>query len=111
MSFTRTFVSGLIAATVALGSLAATTQQSSAKKLSPGEAAAIAGVGGFILGAALAQPRYYDEPVYHAPHQYKKVKYYGYNSHVAKCFAKYKSYDPETDTYLGYDGYRRYCNL
>lgn len=105
MSFTRTVVSGLIASAVALGSLAATTQQSSAKKLSPGEAAAIAGVGGFILGAIVSQPpRYYGEP-----HYYKKVKYYG--THEERCFAKYKSYDPYSDTYLGYDGYRHYCNL
>lgn len=31
--------------------------------------------------------------------------------HVARCAAKYKSYDVRTDTFLGYDGIRHPCNL
>lgn len=31
------------------------------------------------------------------------------NSHVRWCLRRYRSYNPRTDTYLGYDGYRRRC--
>lgn len=31
--------------------------------------------------------------------------------HVARCYARYKSYDERTDTFMGYDGYRHPCNL
>lgn len=33
------------------------------------------------------------------------------SSHVARCDAHYRSYDPYTDTFLGYDGYRHQCRL
>lgn len=32
-------------------------------------------------------------------------------SHVDACYARYRSYDERTDTYLGYDGIRHRCNL
>jgi hypothetical protein len=32
-------------------------------------------------------------------------------SHEARCAARYRSYDPATDTFMGYDGERRYCRL
>lgn len=32
-------------------------------------------------------------------------------SHVDACFARYKSYDERTDSFLGYDGNRHLCNL
>ena len=102
--FKRTLVSGLIATTVAAGSLAGTVQPSAAhdhhhhrRELGIGLAA---GVGGFVLGSLLAQqPRtvYVDD---------------GYDSiHVRRCMARYASYDPGSDTYVGYDGYPRYCRL
>jgi hypothetical protein len=31
--------------------------------------------------------------------------------HVERCAARYRSYDPSSDTYLGYDGYRHQCTL
>lgn len=31
--------------------------------------------------------------------------------HVARCYARYKSYDERSDTFLGYDGIRHRCNL
>lgn len=59
--------------------------------------AAIGIIGGII--ASQAQPRYYEPaPVYGAP-----------VGDDAYCFSKYKSYDPESGTYLGYDGYRHPC--
>lgn len=33
------------------------------------------------------------------------------NSHAARCYARFRSYDERSDTYLGYDGNRHYCNL
>jgi hypothetical protein len=36
---------------------------------------------------------------------------YDYRSHVARCEARYRSYDARTDTFLGYDGKRHRCNL
>lgn len=34
-----------------------------------------------------------------------------FNSHTEACYARYRSYDERTDTYLGYDGRRHLCNL
>ena len=39
--------------------------------------------------------------------------YYGNDyggGHVQYCLDRYRSYDPRTNTFLGYDGYRRECN-
>jgi hypothetical protein len=33
------------------------------------------------------------------------------DGHVRACLDAYRSYDPRTDTYLGYDGYRHRCDL
>jgi hypothetical protein len=33
------------------------------------------------------------------------------SSHVQACKNHYRSYDPATDTFLGYDGWRHYCRL
>ena len=101
--FKRTLVSGLIATTVAAATLAGTIQPSAAhghhhhREIGIGIAA---GVGGFVLGSLLSQqPR----PVY--------VEDYGESRHVRSCLARYASYDPYSDTYVGYDGYRHYCRL
>ena len=32
------------------------------------------------------------------------------NSHVQWCLNNYRSYDPNSDTFMGYDGYRHRCN-
>ena len=34
-----------------------------------------------------------------------------YDAHVEACYDRYRSYDEETDTFLGYDGRRHACNL
>lgn len=33
----------------------------------------------------------------------------GYDAHVEWCLNRYRSYNPRTDTFLGYDGRRHYC--
>ena len=65
------------------------------------------GWGGFAAGAAagalLAAPYYYGPP----PPAY----YYGAapGDAVGYCMQRFKSYDPRSGTYLGYDGYRHPC--
>ncbi len=60
-------------------------------------------IGGAIIGGAIANSRrhyYYAEPpVYDGPP----------DDAVAYCMRQFKSYDPRTGTYLGYDGYRHPC--
>ncbi|RWA77007.1 BA14K family protein [Mesorhizobium sp.] len=102
--FKRTLVSTLIATTVAAGTLVGTVQPSAAhghhhrRELGIGIAA---GVGGFVLGSLLAQQQ--PRTVY--------VEEDGGAWHVRRCLARYDSYDPGSDTYIGYDGYPHYCRL
>lgn len=107
MSFKSKMISGLLATAVVATGLIATVEQSSAGSLTKAEAAALAGAGGFIAGAIIAGGmRPAPEPYYDA--------YYAadpYDSHVQRCLARYRSYDPRTDTYVGYDGRLRYCQL
>ena len=65
-----------------------------------GAAAAAGAVGlatGAIIGGAIAQQQ--AAPVYVAPNQ----------GSVAYCSQRFKSYDPASGTYLGYDGLRHPC--
>jgi hypothetical protein len=63
---------------------------------------------GAILGGLLAAPYYYPGPYYY----YSEPEYY-YGpvpeDAVAYCMRRFKSYDPVSGTYLGYDGYRHPC--
>lgn len=34
-----------------------------------------------------------------------------YDSHVDACYARYRSYDERSDSFMGYDGVRHRCNL
>lgn len=102
MSLKTKIASTLLSLTVLAGVLGGTVAQSEAKKLSKGEVAAIAGVGGVLLGLGIANAN-------------RGPDYYGYSNswdaHVQRCFARYRSYNPYTDTYVGYDGYERRCRL
>jgi hypothetical protein len=55
---------------------------------------------GAIIGGALAAQR----PYYYAP-----GPVYRSGDADAYCFSRFKSYDPGSGTYLGYDGYRHPC--
>ena len=57
---------------------------------------------GAILGGLLAAPYYYGPPpgYYYGPPPGDAVAY---------CMQRFKSYDPRSGTYLGYDGYRHPC--
>jgi uncharacterized protein YcfJ len=54
-----------------------------------------AAFGAVIGGMLAAQPRYYGRQAY--------------GSAVSWCMRRYRSYDPYSRTYLGYDGYRHSC--
>ena len=72
-------------------------------------------LGGAIIGGALAAPYYYDRPYayYPAPRYYAPApSYYAApppGDADAYCFSRFRSYDPRTRTYMGYDGYRHPC--
>ena len=66
----------------------------------PGAAAALSIIGlaaGVIAGAALAP----------APYPYPYVV--GDPNWIAYCSSRYRSFDPASGTYLGFDGNRHYC--
>jgi hypothetical protein len=54
---------------------------------------------GVIIGGALAAPPYY----------YRRRPAYAYDEAIAYCLRRFKSYDVESMTYLGYDGRRHPC--
>jgi hypothetical protein len=56
-----------------------------------------AGILGFAAGAAIAGAAANNSA--------------GWRAHVADCSDAYRSYDPRSDTYLGYDGLRHRCAL
>lgn len=95
-----------------------------------GIAAGIAG--GLILGGIIAsQPRYYYGPrgynydyyyggppplfygprVFYPPGHYGPLVGPGYGppDWIAYCFSRYRSFDPASGTYMGYDGRRHVC--
>jgi BA14K-like protein len=74
---------------------------------------------GLIIGGLVAAPHYYEGPYpyYYYPYYYPGYyapRYvgpigYGAPGWEAYCFSRYRSFDPISGTYLGYDGMRRYC--
>lgn len=60
---------------------------------------------GAIVGGLLAAP-YYSGYYYGPPRVYYAPPLGGA---VAYCMQRFRSYDPRTGTYLGYDGYRHPC--
>jgi BA14K-like protein len=65
-------------------------------------------IGGMLLGGIIASQanRYYDGPAYYGP-----PGYYGPrdDAWLNYCFSRYRSFDPGSGTYMGYDGRRHYC--
>ncbi|KKB11369.1 hypothetical protein VE25_13135 [Devosia geojensis] len=75
---------------------------------------------GAILGSALSQPqpRVNDRVIYLDDEPYYRDRYPSHprysdawEAHVAACYARYRSYDERTDTFMGYDGYRHRCMM
>jgi hypothetical protein len=75
-------------------------------------------VAGAVIGGAIASQGYYGGPGYYAPGYYDD-QYYDDGAvvvvapqgddDVAYCRQTYRSYDPQSGTYLGNDGYRHPC--
>ncbi|HZP78877.1 MAG TPA: BA14K family protein [Pseudolabrys sp.] len=68
-------------------------------------------LGGLILGgiAASQGPYYYGPGYYYGP---PPGYYYGpgyAGDWMAYCASRYRSFDPASGTYVGYDGRRHYC--
>jgi hypothetical protein len=77
-------------------------------------------VAGALVGGAIASQGYYDGgPGYYAPGYYDNgyddggavavAPAPGGDDAVAYCMQTYRSYDPQSGTYLGTDGYRHPC--
>lgn len=68
----------------------------------PNVGSVAAGLFGFAVGAAIMS-------------NMNRDRGYGYDDafdeHVAACEARYRSYNAETDMFLGYDGKHHRCNL
>lgn len=80
-------------------------------------AAVVAGIFGLAAGAiiagALAPPLHPAAPYRVAPRRvapYRVAPSYA-TSDIAYCSRKYRSFDPVSFTYLGYDGRRHYCRI
>ena len=104
MSLKSKLISTVISITIAAGALAGAVQPSAAGGLSKGEAAALAGIGGFIIGSAFAGSQHH-----HHGHGVHGVS--SWEVHVRRCYARYRTYDHRTDTYVGYDHQYHYCRL
>lgn len=75
-------------------------------------------IGGLIVGGLIASqwPRHYYGSYYGYP-AYPYYPYYPYPAYrsypagdpIAYCMRRFKSYDPYSMTYLGYDGFRHPC--
>ncbi|MGE0008433.1 MAG: BA14K family protein [Parvibaculaceae bacterium] len=64
---------------------------------------------GVYLGLGLApffSPYYYNDYPYYAPRYYAPARS---SRHVRWCLNRYRSYDPRSNTFLGYDGDRHRC--
>lgn len=76
-------------------------------------------IGGAMIGAAqpygyYGRPGYYGYPGYYGPAYVVPPPYvvappYVGGGAAAYCARRFKSYDPYSGTYLGYDGYRHPC--
>jgi len=80
-------------------------------------------LGGAVVGGALARPYYYGPGPYYygpGPYYYGAPSYYGPGPYyapgpayggdpVAYCMQRFRSYNPATGTYMGYDGQPHPC--
>ncbi len=65
-------------------------------------------IGGAIVGSSLAWP-YYSDPYYYDYDDVVVAPGGPSADEVAYCSSRFKSYDPRSGTYLGYDGLRHPC--
>jgi hypothetical protein len=111
----RSKVAASLAALALAGSVILTSGSASAQRWrghrGPGWGAPIAGfAAGAIIGGALASRPYYGYPAYGYPVYEPDYAYAPETGDaVAYCSSRYRSYDPASGTFLGYDGLRHPC--
>jgi hypothetical protein len=68
-------------------------------------------IGGALIGGALAAPYYYGPYYYPGPYYSYPGPAYGPGNGdaAAYCMQRFRSYDPSSGTYVGYDGLRHPC--
>ena len=75
-------------------------------------------IAGAVIGGALASGAYYGGPGYYPPGYYDQYDNGpvavvgdpgGGDETIAYCMQTYRSYDPRSGTYVGYDGQRHPC--
>jgi hypothetical protein len=62
-----------------------------------------------IIGGLIAAPHYEEPPYPYYRGYYAPPGLIGAPDWEAYCVSRYRSFDPITGTYLGYDGRRHYC--
>lgn len=66
-------------------------------------------IAGTVIGGIIASQAY-PYPSYYQPYSaYRVYPSYSYDDAIAYCIRQYRSYDPYSRTYLGYDGFRHSC--
>lgn len=105
--------SALVGAGLALALLLSATAPSAADPAGDAIGAGIAGgMLGFMTGAAVAGsgPHYYTYD--HGDYGDYYGRPYSWRRHVRACFRAYgEDYDPESNTFVGDDGYEHHCRL
>lgn len=104
--FRHKIITTLAAAGLAAGVTTATIEPSEANPVAVGAVVAIglaAGALGLALGSAFAQHNTYTTV---QPTTETVV-----DTHAARCQARYRTYDPSSDTYVGSGGAMRRCLL
>ncbi len=104
MTVSKKITTAFLAAAVFAGALGS-VGRAQAASLTPGEAALLAGVGGFVVGTIAAEHRH------HRRHGRVIVVRDTWEAHVNRCYARYATYDETTDTFIGYDGLEHRCRL
>ncbi len=110
----RTIITLSTVAVVALGAASARAegyeeQPDPGRDLAIGLLTAIAG--GVINSLQQQQQQQYEpvEEEYEEPGQNYQQINVG-QAHMNWCLNRFRSYDPGSDTYMGFDGHRHYCN-
>jgi len=103
-NFRRTIAAAALLA--ACGALS--ISPASAQWRGPGPAIGLGIAAGVLAGAAITGAPYYYGPGYYPP---PPPGYYPPppGDPVGYCMSRFRSYDPGTGTYLGYDGLRHPC--
>lgn len=103
MSITKKLSVSLLAAVI-LATGFGSVNHASAAGLSREEAAILAGAGGFLVGTLVgaASERHAGK---------RRVYVDSWDAHVARCYARYRTYDEASDTYISNSGYERRCRL